>query len=404
MPIVTRYEISRGRSSELEKTPVGTATIEMVDTNGSLDPASASAAYNPLTPVAIALHNPVTSTDSQIFAGHVARWGYKLYETERYGTATIECVDGMEILNAAEMTSYPDYGDPPDLSSLGDVQFNTADQVKHRIDKVLDGVGIAAGNREVFTGNEQLQKTVYSNRQPAINAVSDAAEAEFPGGVSNFFTQKNGKYTFHGRLARFNPTDASYHITTWKAGDIAAYNADPTRAVIFDLEYDRDKERIYNSVIATPEGIAFEDIEAQRVEDAASVATYGTRSLSFENLIVEHSWLTGNTAVDECREVFATYYTTNYSQPRTAIKKLTFQTVAPTHPWASNLWALMCGVDISDRIQVKTTHHGGVAGFDEYYFVEGLHYEVTNQSGHPDYMWVTLDLDVSPAAYWNTLP
>lgn len=405
MPIVQRYTVDRGRQSEMDKTAVGTATIEMFDTNHSLDPASGSTSYDPMTPVAIALENPVTHASSPIFRGHVARWGYKLYPTEAYGTATIECVDGMDVLNAAEMeplSGGTGFGYPASFESLGNVYFVMADQVKHRIDKVLDQAGIAAGNREVFTGNVVLQEgTVYAPRTPAINAITDAADAEFPGGVSNFFVQKDGKYTFHGRLARFNPTDAQYHITTWKAGDLAAFGADASTAVITDLEYDRDKDRIINSALVLPDAKDLDisaDIPGQRVEDSGSIAAYGTRSWSAENLEILSSWLTGNNAMDECRDVFATYYTSNYASPQTWVRKLQFKTVMPSVAYAGPTWALMCGVDISDRILLTAGQFVG-----EYYFVEGVHYTV--EPGHgTDYLWVTLELDVSPAAYWTTLP
>lgn len=400
MPTVSRYEIHRGRRTEMDRTGSGTAVLEMIDTNGTLDPASGSTDYDPLTPVSISLTNPVTTTSSPIFTGHVARWGYDLYPTERYGTATIECVDGMEILSAAEM-KVGQFGDLAQGIYEGNIVYDVDLQVKHRVDHALDDVGWPVGNREVFTGNVKLQRTVYAPRQSALNAITDATDAEFPA-VANFYMAKDGKATFHGRLARFNPTDAQYHITTWKVGDLAAFALDSTRAVISALDYDRDKDRIVNSGYCAPEGIADSAIEAQLYEDAASIAAYGTRSWSAENLIIESSWLTGRTGLSECRNVFAKYHVDNASAPRTKVTRLRFRTVHPAHAHAGPTWALMCGVDISDRIQLQTTHHGGAAGFDSYYFVEGIHYAVQPLSD--TYLDVTLDLDVSPAAYWTTLP
>lgn len=402
MPIIQSYEIHRGRQSEMDKTGTGTATITMIDTNGSLDPAVGTS-YDPMTPVAIALTNPVTGAGSPIFTGHVARWGYDLYPTEKYGIATLECVDAMDVFANAEMYPGPlgdSFGDPPPLSSLGNIYFKEG-QVKSRIDDILDDLGWPAGNREIFTGNIRLQSTTYAPGQPAINAITDAADAEFPT-VANFYMQKNGFATFHGRLARFNPTDPQYGITTWRAGDIAAYNADTTRAVIFDLDYDRDKDRIVNSALCTPEGnLTPSELEAQRYQDAASIAQYGIRSWSAENLAVLEGKLTGNSGINEAR-LYARYMVDNFKQPRTRVSRITLKTTPPGHAWAPNIWALMTGVDISDRIQLKTTHHNGAGGFDEYYYVEGLHYAA--KPATDDYLDVTLDLDLSPAAYWNTLP
>jgi hypothetical protein len=399
MPAIQRYEIHRGRTSELERTGTGTATITMVDTNGSLDPSGVST-YAPSAPVAIALHNPVTNTDHQIYGGKISRWTYDLYETERYGIATLECVDGMAVL-ANTMLKAEVHGDPSAVAYYdGNVKYDRDGEVKHRIDHALTDAGWPLGMREVFTGNCRIKPTTYAPGNPILNVITDAADAEFPG-VANFYFSKTNWATFHGRLARFNPTEPTYHITTWEAGDTAAVAADPGRAPIYALDYDEDDARVINSAFCTPEGIKQKDIAGQYVEDAGSIGTFGTRAWSAENLIVEHGWLTGNNAKDEAR-LYAEYYTTNFSDTAVRVNRVQFKTVHPSHPWAASVWALMCGIDISDRIQLTTTHHGGAAGFNDYYYVEGLHYTVEPLAA--DYMWVTLDVDLSPAAWWDTLP
>ena len=406
MAIVAQYEIHRGRNSELGKTGTGTAIITMIDTNGALDPASGNGSYDPMTPVAIGLTNPVTSASSPIFVGNVAKWGYKLYPTEKYGIATVECVDALDIFAATEMTPSPvgsaaDYGDPCPPANEGNVVFYEDGQPKNRIDQILTQLGWPAGNREIFTGNVKLKETVYAPRQTALTAIQDAADAEFPG-IANFYIQKDGTATFHGRLARFNPTDAQYKITTWKVGDVAAVNADSSYALIFDLDYDVDKDRIINDAYAAPEGAADSALDTQFERNAASVAQYGTRPWSAENLLTAFGNLTGYSALDETYS-FAEYYVNNYAQPKTRINRIRFQRVSPTSSYGAAEWALLCGIDISDRLQVKTTHHNGASGFnDELYFVEGLHYTVTPLNDQM--LDVTLDIDVTPATYYAIPP
>lgn len=388
MPIVSGYKINRGRANELSKTGTGTATITMIDTNGSLDPATA-ASYDPMTPIAIALGG------APIFVGHASRWEYDMYPTMEYAIATIECVDGLEVLAATEMVADPLLWGDPTVGAFydGNIVFELDTQVKHRIDHVLDQSFWPAGKREVFTGNGRLKRTVYAPRQTALNAIDDAADAEFPG-IANRFIRKDGYFVFHGRLARFNPTDPQYHITTWSCGDLANASG---RAVIFGLEYDKDKDRIINSAFCTPEDVADADIPGQHVQDGASIAQYGTRSWSAENLILDHSWLTGNDGLTECREVFAQYYVTNYAQPEVRVKRLSFKWQPPGTPYAAAVNALMSGIDISDRIHLLTSN-----GFDGYHFVEGLSYEAKPASD--TFLDVTLHVDLSPAAYWTTLP
>lgn len=388
MPIVSSYKIDRGRDSELARTGTGTATITMIDTNSSLDPAGGGSGYDPMTPVAIALGG------APIFVGHVARWSYDMYQSMNYGVATIECVDALDILAATEMVADENLWGDPSAQAIYDrnIRYDADTQVNHRINQVLDQAG-DSGAREVFTGNVALQATTYAPGQTALNAIQDAADAEFPA-VSNFWVSKSGVRTFHGRLARFSPTDSQYHITTWNCGDVANSSG---RAVIFGLEYDKDKDRIINQAFCTPENVVEADIAGQYIQDAASIAQYGTRGWSAENLILSHSWLTGRTASSECKNVYAQYYVTNFAQPETTVKRLTFKWLPPGTQYASEVNALMTGIDISDRIHLLTSN-----GFDGYHFVEGLHYEA-----HPatdTYLDVTLEVDLSPAAYWNTLP
>ena len=403
--IVSGWSIDRGRSYELDKTAPGTATITMIDTTGELDPTNPAYAFEPMTPAAIALRNPVTSTDHTVFRGYIARLDYDLYQTEDYAVVTLDLVDGMDLLEAIEMTaSVPAaFGDVIVGPGIGqDVIFYEDDQVADRINEILDQCDFPGGLREVFSGNVRLQETVYSGRASAMSAISDAADAEFPG-VANFYFQgvgvNAGKATFHGRLARFHPEDANYHISTWRCGDMAAVAADSTRAVIFELGFDKDKDKVINSALATPQGIVDADIPGQLVEDASSKTTFGTRSISFENLLTLNDHF-GAADANEATLKFANYYVSNYAQPRTRVNKITFKRVGPTDPYAARLWTLMTQVDISDIIRLKTTHQAG--GFDEDFFVEGLHMSAGPLS--PDYDDVTLTLDVSPRAYYDTNP
>lgn len=402
--IVSGWSFRRGRNYELNKNSPGTATVTLIDTTGELDPTNPAYAFDPGTPAAIALHNPVTSTDHTVFRGNISRLTYQLYPNERYAVATLELVDGLDRLARTEMyggTGFTlDWGDPvfPALAQEGDVYFVADLQVAHRINRILDQAEWPVGLREVFSGNVRMQDTVYAYRTPALNGLLDAADAEFPG-VANFYCQKDGRATFHGRLARFNPDDAQYHISKWRCGDTAAVTADSTRALIFGLDYDVDVEKVINNATATPKGIANSAINAQRVENAASIAAYGSRSISFDNLLTQYDYFDAATA-NAATKKFATYYVSNYKDPRPRVNRVTFKRLDPSHANAQRVWALMCGVDISDIIRLKTTHQGG--GFDEDFYVEGIQASASPLSD--DFDNVQFDLDVSPRAYYNVNP
>lgn len=171
--IVSSWSIDRGRSYELDQNSPGTASITLIDTTGELDPTSGTYPFNPMTPAAIALRNPVTGTDHTVFRGHVERLSYDLYQNERYATVTVDLVDGLDRLATAEMLPGGDWGDIPPFNEV-DVAFYADDQTNAcgvRINKILDQFGWPSGLREVFSGNVNLQGVTYSRRTPDRKSV-----------------------------------------------------------------------------------------------------------------------------------------------------------------------------------------------------------------------------------------
>lgn len=390
MAIVSGWKVDRGRTTEMDRTSAGTAVIDMIDTNHSVDPASGNGSP-PGTPVALGLGG------SPIFTGYVARWPYELYLDGTYGTCTPVCEDGLALLARTEMVADENLWGDPSANAIyaGNIRYDLDMQMKHRIDHILTQAGWPLGLREVFTGNVRLKPTTYAPGQSALAAIWDALEAEFPG-IANGWITKDGKFAAHGRLARFNPTDPQYHITTWNCCDIPNWSAG--KAVIFGMgPYGPDGDRIINQAFCTPEGIPESKISAQYVRDSFSIGVHGVRPWSAENLILDHSWLTGNTARVECKEVYAQYYIDNYSEAFNELRMLRFKWLPPGSPYADEVNALMSGIDISDRILLQTSN-----GFNEHFFVEGLHY--TARPASNQYHEVTLDVDLSPATHWETLP
>lgn len=399
---VTGWSVQRGRSYELDRTGPGTATVTFVDTAGNFDPTNPSGPFygnlNPMKQAAIGLQNPVTSAWSTVFHGFVSDWTYDMYPTEDYATVTLQLVDAFDLLASAEMTP-SQFGDPAPTESLGDVYYGEAGQVAYRINQVLDEAGWPVGMREIFSGNITLRYAVYPVRAQALTVIQDAADADFPG-VANVFVRKDGAIVFHGRYARFRPATVEYDIDTWKCGDVAAVTADSTYATIFGLEYSRGKAALINSALALPQGALDSDIAGNLRQNTTSIGTYGTRSVSFENLLTLTSHEDGSTALEETAK-FGGYYRDNYAAPRTRVNRVTFRSLPAAHPNAARVWALMCGVDISDMLRLKTTHGGG-GGFDnEELFVEGVQIEARPGGGKTD---VTMSLDVTPRSYYSTEP
>jgi len=255
------------------------------------------------------------------------------------------------------------------------------------------------GLRAINTGNVKLQETTYPARASLLAVIQDAADAEFPT-VANFYMNKDGLAEFHGRLARFDPTNADYDIRHWYGGDATAVAASPTTVVPVSppLVASLDDVSVFNSALATPQNIDEGDIPAQYVEDATSISYYGRRTWSAPNLAT----LGGSaTTANQETKLFAQYVIDNFADPRTRVGQVTVRPQNPSGTSGAATWALMCGVDISDQFTLTTTHTGG-GGFADDFFVEGVHYEAKpmNATQHD----VTLTLDISPAGYYDSSP
>jgi hypothetical protein len=133
----------------------------------------------------------------------------------------------------------------------------------------------------------------------------------------------------------------------------------------------------------------------------SSIAAYGIRSWTAENLLTDGGLSSGTTDLEECR-LFAEYHINNMSVPQNRISRVTFRSMDPDATGAAANWALICGAEIGDELYITTTHPGGGGFAAEPYFIEGIHLDV--QPANPSYHDVTLTLDVSPQAFWTTNP
>jgi len=405
---VTGWTIDRGRSYELDKTGVGTASVSIVDWSGYFDPTIGSTA-DVMYHAAIAMLNPVTGATATLFRGYVSALHYEPYTNEQVANVKLELVDAFAVFAAMELPPAALSGSTVSLVA-GNLSFPAlafSDAVQRRIGDgthyggILSDIKWPTTLRSIFTGNVKLQATTYPPRTSPLTVMQDAADSEFPG-VANLYMSRDGKVTFRGRLARFNPTDPSYGITTWYLGDQAAANASASTVVPISppITVSRDDSNLYSDALATYNGIADADIAGQHTVSSAATATYGLRTWSAEGLLTAGG--TANTAAQETK-LFATYYVNNYSTPRTRVGQLTVRPQPPAGTHGPVTWALMCGVDISDRVSLTTTHGGGGGFAGDYFFIEGVHYDA-NTSGGTAVTNVTLTLDVSPAGYWSSNP
>jgi hypothetical protein len=429
---VTGWQITRGRNSELDKTQTGTATVSFRDLTGRLDPTNISGPWygnlDPMKQAAIALQNPITGAWHTLFRGFVAGPDMEL-EAYRANTGindvTWNLVDAFDLFanvvltpgkhGETSLTSFPNIYYPGTPNNIGNTFADTFVHVDDRIVKLLDDAGwpkdtVApdpkrAGLRNIFSGNVSVQGSVYARQDSLLQALEDACDAEFPCGVSNHWISKAGVYTFHGRYARFNPTNPGYGINHWYVGGQPEAETGANVAPLAGpIRFYRSKDDIYNSSLVVARNIDPTTSGVVVAADTTSQGKYGYRSLNFEELLISQGHDSANnptSMIVECNR-FADYVVGNYKTPQTRVQTLRFRPSPENTAGAAALWNLMTRVELGDQITVKTTHPGG-GGFNNVdFFVEQIRYDArpSRTTMHD----ITLELEVSPASFYAYNP
>jgi hypothetical protein len=413
--LISGWSTRRGKDSNLDKSASGTATLRGRDLTGTVDPTNASGPFygnlGSQKPAIILIQHPFTLDWHTIFRGFVDRYKHNLdMWTDERGIDhfEIELYDGFGYMSRVELmptvhghsVSIADFpsiyyqGTPSNLPGEADVLVHVDD----RIVKLLDDGGWPntgekrTGLRDVFSGNVRVQGSVVDRGDGLMGALSDAVDAELPGGA-NHYMSKEGIYRFRGRFAFINPENPGYGINFWNAGTATLARSDSTVAAISALTY-TDQE-LLNSVGAWPQGVTDADVPGNLVEDSDSIDAFGRSGTTFPDLIVSAGHDDDGdptTAVEETHK-FADFYVGNRKDPRTIVTGLTFigRTDDELGP---AVWDLLCGVEIGDVISLDTTHPGG-GGFDEELLVDAIAY--TSEVGQP----LQMELQVSPRPTYN---
>lgn len=391
------FDSFSGRQSELDTTDTGNATVDFHDQTGALDDDGLVGAQ-----ILLQLYNPVTGEWHPRWRGHIDDvQRVPNPRTSRLTDVQFRCVDIFDYLGGVRFLPGV-MGDPggPD-----DVVFYDNENVDDRIIALADDANIASSMRVVFTGNISVTETLYdSDGDVVLQAMRDAADAEFPG-VANLYVDRFGRLAFHGRFARFDPTGvaaggANWDYQEWDAGTRSSVTTGV--AQIQDFAYNRPRARIINSYLAWPRNdendVAFDRslIPTLLATDPTSISAYGYRGRDATDLIIRENINNSNTGADECA-LFGQFYIENYAQPRKAIQRVSLRTLRPSDARAAATWAAMCGVDISDGMNLFVAEAGMS---DEAYFVDGI--SVSCKVLNKNYDYVTVTPNLTPASYYGT--
>lgn len=413
--LVSGWETHRGRQYELDKTQAGTATMTIIDQTGRFDPTNTAGPYygqiKPLKQAKITAQNPVDGSYHDIFTGYVESWDYTITPDENLLYVTANLSDGFELLTRAEVV--------PDGS--GTTTY-AGQQVDDRIRAALADAGWPSIYTNIFTGNVDMQQTIYNPQTSILAVIQDAADAEFPN-AANTFMDRWGRVAFRGRWARFNPSAyetrdvnsnpplGAKQIIVWNVGDRAAADTFVI-APIADIQWTLDLKNIINACLCMPYNIAQSFISGQLKTDSGSISQYGVRALSIPDLLIDSSIAgpgaappggdgVGKPAADantEC-QIIGQYFVDNYAQPVEMISSISFIAQDPKSTLGPPLWKFLTGVEIGDIVVVTQTNPGGGGFRATQFFVEGIHNVVSLGSG--TYPQWTMNLDLTPRTWYS---
>lgn len=354
--------------------------------------------------IMLQLYNPVTATWQIRWRGHIDDIQRDLVDVPGIPLATtaVECVGIFDYLGGCKMI--PGVFGNVAPTGMNGVVFYEDGRVDDRIIALLTDAGLATSMFVTFTGNVDVNETLYDPDDVILQAVRDAADAEFPG-VANFYEDRFGRCQFHGRFARFDPEGTELDTDNWDfIRWYAATREDVTTGVaqIREFSYNRPRSRIINSYVAWPRadenGVDFDrSLIASMVKtDATSIAAYGYRGDDAPDLIVKENFNNANTGAQEC-ELYSEFYVTNYAQIRKAIQRVVFKSHRPDDARAAATWDLMTRADISDAINL-TVDEAGLG--DVPFFIDGIAVEC--RVLNPEFDMVTVTPNLTPASYYET--
>lgn len=243
--------IRRGRTRVLDKFESGSCSLEIIDTDGSLDPTGGTYDIKPLHQVRVSA--TYGGSERFLFSGYIVSWTYNFRQGASAAWINLECMDGFRLLNLAKFTS---------------VASGTAGETTGtRLGKVLDAISFPATQRDIDTGDTTVQADAGTERN-ALDAAQLLAETEL-GGV---YMTGEGDVKFVSRSEAIKALD----------GTATVFDDDGTDIAYEGIALQIDERLLRNKISVTRSGGS-----AQTVSDATSITDYFERNLSRSGLLMQ---------------------------------------------------------------------------------------------------------------------
>ena len=260
----------RGRNRILSNFEAGTATVTINDPNSDFNPQNVSGPYYgkllPLRKIRIWADTTVLGVTYRIalFSGYINSFDTSFYQgTDETSTVVLQCTDGFRLLNNVST------GIPP-------VTGCTAGQLSGaRVNSLLDFAGFPNSMRNIDVGDSTMQADPGGNRG-ILQAIQTVEQSEF----GAFFISRAGEARFLDRTDVSELADS----TVRNYSDVLS----PTNLKYTSVDFAFDDQLILNDVTVTryDDNIGPDPVP-QTVTDAASIATYFTKSGQRTGILVQ---------------------------------------------------------------------------------------------------------------------
>ena len=259
----------RGRNRILSNFEVGTATVTINDPNSYFNPQNTSSPYYgkllPLRKIRIWADTTLGPTTYRIalFTGYINSFDTAFYQgVQQTSTVTLQCSDGFRLLNNVSTGNAP-------------VPGCTAGQLSGaRINSLLDFSGFPGSLRNIEPGDSAMQVDPGGQRN-ILQAIQTVEQSEF----GAFFISRQGEAKFLDRTTVSELAD----ISVRNYSDVAS----PTNLQYAALDFAFDDQLILNDVTVTRYNNGVGPALPQTSTDAASIATYFTKSGQRSDILVE---------------------------------------------------------------------------------------------------------------------
>ena len=255
----------RGRNRILTNFEAGTATVTINDPNSDFNPQNTASPYYgkllPLRKIRIWADTTVLGVTYRIalFSGYINSFDTSFYQgVQQTSTVTLQCTDGFRLLNNVATGTSP-------------VPGCTAGQLSGtRVNALLDFAGFPNSMRSIDVGESTMQADPGGQRG-ILQAIQTVEQSEF----GAFFISRAGEARFLDRTDVSELADATVRNYT----DV---NPTPVDLTYTNLDFAFDDQLILNDVTVTRLGGI-----PQQATDAASIATYFTKSGQRSDILVQ---------------------------------------------------------------------------------------------------------------------